>query len=156
MIKIKDGKRTLEFEGTLLAHSSSQSNSGRWIEFFLYKTTGGTYILHRIGKSYIVHSNTCHLVKKYSIKDKPNTLLQPWHVRCEDCWPSFSSPFLCFEEDRHWTLRTEEAESVVDSLYKTDPQTGASYLTRVAAQLVEEAAEKDEEISAAYYVEFIE
>ena len=73
MIQVKDGSRTLQFSGTLLGKSSSWRNgSTRWIEFALYKTENGSYVLSRIGVSVVYHGAACHLVKRYG----PNAVLE--------------------------------------------------------------------------------
>lgn len=47
----RDGQKDLEFEGVLLASTSTQEHQGpnntRWNEAALYKTKGGKYVLHR-------------------------------------------------------------------------------------------------------------
>jgi hypothetical protein len=43
MFEVKDGSRILQFNGKLLAESSSwRRGSTRWIEFELYKTENGS------------------------------------------------------------------------------------------------------------------
>ena len=56
MFEVKDSARTLQFSGKLLSESSSwRRDSTRWIEFALYKTDNGSYVLSRIGVSIIYH-----------------------------------------------------------------------------------------------------
>ena len=56
MFEVKDSSRTLQFNGKLLSKSSSwRKGSVRWIEFALYKTENGSYVLSRIGVSLIYH-----------------------------------------------------------------------------------------------------
>ena len=51
MFEVKDGSRILQFSGRLLGESSSKrGDSTRWIEFKLYKTENGKYILSRVGE----------------------------------------------------------------------------------------------------------
>ena len=60
MFEVKDGARTLQFSGKLLGESSSyRPNSNRWIEFRLYRTQSGSYVLSRIGVSLIYHGAAC-------------------------------------------------------------------------------------------------
>jgi len=56
MYEVKDGARTLQFDGLVLGKSSSwRKGSYRWIEFELYRTESGSYVLSRIGVSLIYH-----------------------------------------------------------------------------------------------------
>jgi len=60
MFEVKDSSRTLQFNGILLSKSSSwRKGSVRWIEFALYKTENGSYVLSRIGVSLIYHGAAC-------------------------------------------------------------------------------------------------
>ena len=73
MHEVKDGSRTLQFSGKLLAESSSwRQGSYRWIEFKLYKTDNGSYILSRVGVSLIFHGAACPLVKRYGLNEMPS------------------------------------------------------------------------------------
>ena len=70
MFEVKDSARTLQFNGKLLSESSSwRRDSTRWIEFALYKTDNGSYVLSRIGVSIIYHGAACPLVKRYSLNE---------------------------------------------------------------------------------------
>jgi len=156
MFQVKDGARTLQFNGQKLAASSSyRFGSNRWIEFSLYKTTEGKYILARVGVSNIYHTATCALVARYGLHETTPDLLDAKAVPCEECDPSSVDEILVFPEKyRYWTLVSEEPEAVLEALYKTD-DFGARYLTKVAQRLLEDAADRDPEIDQAYRVEFI-
>ena len=46
MIEVKDGSRVYQFEGRLIANSTSwRRGADRWVEFTLYRTDGGKYII---------------------------------------------------------------------------------------------------------------
>lgn len=153
--EVKDGARTLRFDGQKLAHSSSyRLGSARWIEFSLFKTAGGTYILHRVGVSLVFHSSTCSLVRRYGLHEEAGASLSRGAISCSDCQPKLSDPLVFPEEDRHWTLTTENPESVVESLYKED-DSGIKYLTRVAERLLEDAVQHDADLDAAYRIVYI-
>jgi len=156
MISVKNGSRTLEFEGELLGSSSSyRAGSDRWIEFKIYKTAGDTYILSRVGVSLIYHVAACPLVVRYTLQEESVTDLDRRATPCPDCGPTLEAPMVFPEKYRHWAFVTDVAEAVVDSLHKDDNY-GGRYLTKVAQRVLEEAAEKDAELDAAYRVEFIE
>lgn len=155
MFEVKDGSRTLQFNGRLLGESSSwRRGSTRWIEFKLYKTDNGSYILSRIGVSLMFHGAACPLVKRYNLTEASNQELKDDALPCDECNPVKSLPIIFPEKDRTWAQVSEDPEPVLDALYKYD-QGGARYLTNVAQRLLEEAANHDEKIDAIYRIEMI-
>lgn len=156
MFEVKDGSRTLQFSGALLGESSSHRRGAtRWIEFKLYKTENGSYILSRIGVSVIFHAATCALVKRYGLTEAEPYDLKDEAMPCEECGPDRKMPIVFPEQDRTWAQVSEDPEPVLDALYKYDPQGGARYLTKVAQRLLEQAADKDAQIDRVYRVEMI-
>jgi len=156
MFEVKDGSRTLQFSGQLLGESSSQRGDGtRWIEFKLYRTENGSYILSRIGVSLVFHAATCALVRRYGLSEAESSQLEPDATPCEECRPDKTMPLLFPEKDRTWAQVSDDPEPVLDALYKFDPNGGARYLTKVAQRLLEQAASKDPEIDRIYRVEMI-
>jgi len=154
--EVKDGSRTLQFSGTLLGESSSyRRGANRWIEFKLYRTENGSYILSRIGVSVIFHAATCSLVKRYGLSEASNVDLKQDAVPCEECSPDRGMPIVFPEQDRTWAQVSDDPEPVLDALYKYDPQGGARYLTKVAQRLLEQAADEDVQIDRVYRVEQI-
>lgn len=152
---VRDGKRIIQFEGKRLAASSSKARySSRWIEFTLYRTEGGTYVLHRLGVSTVFHTSTCGLVTKYGLRETYNVDLPAAPTPCEECRPSASDPLVYPELDRHWTLTTEDPEIVLRALYRPDNR-GGQYLTKVAERLLDDASEVDSDIDAAYRVQYL-
>lgn len=155
MHEVKDGSRTLQFNGKLLGESSSwRRGSTRWIEFKLFKTENGSYILSRVGVSITYHGAACPLVKRYALTEAAVSELKEEAVPCEECYPNRNLPFIFPEKDRTWAQVSEDPAPVLDALYKYD-QGGARYLTNVAQRLLEKAAEQDEKIDAIYRVEMI-
>lgn len=155
MISVKDGSRTLKFNGVLLGKSSSyRRDSIRWIEFELYKTESGSYVLSRIGVSLIFHTATCPLVKKYGLQEVVSSELREDAIPCEYCDPSYEAELVFPEKNRNWAQVSEEPEAVLDALYKYD-QGGAKYLTNVAKNLLEDASENDDKIDSIYRIELI-
>jgi hypothetical protein len=155
MHEVKDGLRTLQFEGKLLGKSSSyQRGSTRWIEFYLYKTESGSYVLSRIGVSLIYHGAACPLVKRYGLQEISFGLLERDSIPCTDCRPSFEAELVFPEKHRYWAQVSEEPSSVLEALYKYD-QGGARYLTKVAQRLLESASAKDSAIESIYRIEVI-
>ena len=159
MIEVKDGSRTLQFNGKLLGKSSSyRKDSLRWIEFDLYKTENGSYILSRVGISVIYHGAACHLVKRYGLQeiavaDVDKDRVQQF-VPCDSCNPSFEADLIFPEKNRHWAQVSEDPNAVLEALYKYD-NGGARYLTNVAQRLLEQAASVDKNIESIYKIEVI-
>jgi len=157
MIHVKDGDRTLQFNGKLLGKSSSQKrDSVRWIEFSLYRTESGSYVLSRVGVSVIYHVAACHLVKRYNLQEvqtgsveNPRDLLP-----CDQCAPSLAAEVIFPEKNRHWAQVSDDPSAVLEALYKYD-NSGARYLTHVAQRVLEEASQADRGIESVYKVEII-
>ena len=156
MYEVRNGNRVLRFEGRHLANSSSKRpGASRWIEFDLYKTEAGSYVLSRVGVSHIYHSMLCPLVDRYGLHEVEESELSVDAVPCEDCNPDDSEPLVYPELFRYWTLVSEEPDAILDALYKED-QNGARYLTRVAERLLQEAAAQDADIDMIYRFEYID
>lgn len=155
MYEVKDGSRTLQFNGRILGESSSwRRGSTRWIEFQLYKTENGSYVLSRVGVSLVFHGASCQLVKRYNLIEAPSASLKKDALPCEECYPSRNLPVVFPEKDRTWAQVSEDPEPVLEALYKYD-QGGARYLTNVAQRLLEQASALDERIDAIYRIEMI-
>ena len=155
MFEVKDSARTLQFNGRLLSESSSwRSGSTRWIEFELYKTENGSYILSRIGVSIIFHGAACPLVKRYALTEVTADELTEDALSCEECNASRSAVMVFPEKYRYWAQVSEDPNAVLEALYKYD-QGGARYLTKVAERLLQDAAEHDKGIESIYKVELI-
>lgn len=156
MHQVRDGARILEFDGVELASSTSKHrNSMRWVEFQLFRTPSGSYVISRVGRSLLYHNSTCDVTYRNSIKADTPKALTASAVPCADCQPNLSNdPMVYPERPRYWALVTDSPEGVVDALYKYDEQ-DARYMTHVARALIEEAAEKDPKLDRAYRVERI-
>jgi len=155
MIEVRDGARTLQFDGSLLGESSSyKRGSTRWIEFKLYRTESGSYILSRVGVSLVFHGAACQLVKRYGLQEVSVNTISEQAIPCEECYPTQEAELVFPEKNRYWAQVSEEPTAVLDALYKYDDG-GARYLTNVAQRLLEEASKLDEKIATIYKVEII-
>ena len=155
MYEVKDGSRTLTFNGELLGESSSyRRGSTRWIEFELYKTESGSYVLSRVGVSLVFHSGACELVGKYGLHDASVADLAEDAVPCDTCQPTYEAQLVFPEKYRYWAQVSDDPQAVLDALYKYD-EGGARYLTWVARRVLEEAADNDPDIDSVYRVEHI-
>jgi hypothetical protein len=155
MFEVKDGHRTLQFNGKILGKSSSwRRGSTRWIEFELYRTENGSYILSRVGISLIYHGAACPLVKRYALNEVSAHELDENALPCEECSPSEEASLVFPETHRYWAQVSEDADAVLEALYKYD-QGGARYLTKVAERLLEESSRVDKGIEKIYKIEVI-
>lgn len=155
MFEVKDGARTLQFSGTKLGRSTSwRSGATRWIEFELYRTESGSYVLSRIGVSLVFHGAACALVKRYGLREAGFDTLSKDAIACVECKPSSEAELVFPEKYRYWAQVSEEPSAVLDALYKYDDN-GARYLTNVAQRLLEDASKKDQLISDVYNIEII-
>lgn len=159
MYEIQDGLRTIKFEGEMLSSSTSRTKKPRWIEFRLYKTKGGSYILSRIGMSLTYHHSACKIVDRNGILPVPSENISRNMIPCEDCRPNRNLDLELYPETpRHWAQRFDPeigAEGLVESLKRED-EFGAEYITNVAKKLLIDAAKKDDEIHAAFYTEWVD
>lgn len=157
MFEVRKGVQTLRFEGEELAASSSRGrNKYRWVEFRLYKTKEGNYVVSRVGVSLFYHAHDCSVVRRNGILPVPAQSLSLNLIPCNECRPIFGvDEDLYPETPRYFAQDYRTAEAVVDSLKKEDMD-GTLYLTDVAARLLIHAADKDEDIKNAFYVEYID
>jgi hypothetical protein len=155
MYEVKDGVRTLQFEGVELGESTSRRrDSTRWIEFKLYRTESGSYILSRIGVSLVYHGAACPLVRKYNLQELSFSLIDNYAIACEQCNPSEQAELVFPEKHRYWAQVSEEPNAVLEALYKYD-EGSARYLTNVAQRLLESASANDSGIESVYKIELI-
>lgn len=153
MIKLNDDKRSIKFTGKILGEASSKTSTrSRWVEFKLYKTQGGQYVLWRTGKSRVYHTIWCN--KKLDFYPS-NTIIFDELIPCEKCHPTPSEEYISPEMPRNKILTTKNAASVVKLLYMVD-KNDVQYLTNVAIDLLEQASINDKDISNAYKEEYID
>lgn len=156
MYTIQDGARVLKFEGQELAQSSSQEpGKTRWVEFSLYRTRNGKYVVGRVGVSMTFHKSSCAVVKRNNIDPLPAQVISSNLQPCRECSPSREAEtYLYAETPRHRAQICTTARGVVDSLKQYDSR-NTEYITDVARRLLEDAAKIDEDISDAFYVEYL-
>jgi hypothetical protein len=154
---VKDGVRTLEFDGVKLSESSSREpRKPRWVEFSIYRTPKNQYVISRVGMSIFYHSKECFTVVRNSLSPVDGLKLSGEYVACSTCHPSRGAEEGVFPETpRASAWVCSDAVGVVDSLMKRDDN-GTEYLTNVARRLLVEASKLDTEIAGAFYVDRIE
>lgn len=156
MLQVKDGSRIIQFEGDHLASSSSRRGSSqRWIEFNLYRTGSGVYVLAREGVSKVYHAPGCSVIRRNALVDMPRSELATDMQPCDLCKPDETDfPMIYPERPRYWAQVCDTPSAVLDVLYKYD-DAGSRYLTLVAQRLLEDASNVDSAIADVYLVETI-
>lgn len=157
MLQVREGNRILQFDGKLIGHSTSwRRGSYRWVEFNLYRTQAGTYVLARVGMSLLYHRPDCEVVHRNNLKPVPSSELDRDSKACSICRPTPTSreSIICPEKPRYWAQVCETPGAVVDALHKED-DAGSRYLTLVSQRLLEEASDEDTSIEQAYRIETI-
>jgi hypothetical protein len=159
MFQVKDGDRVLQFEGELLAHSSSyRPDAERWVEFDLYRTQAGAYVVSRVGYSVLYHARDCSIVRRGRHEPAPVATLTAESRPCTVCNPianvDQAHELIYPEKPIYWAQPCPDATGAIESLAKYD-QDGARYFTHVARNLIRDAAKQDIPLRDAYYVEVI-
>jgi len=138
--------RNYRFDGVLLGSSSSRRPGGqRWIEFALYRSTGGAYILSRVGQSVLFHRPDCDVVGRNDLRIGA---VPPGGVPCELCLPAIDDGVVCPEAPRYWAAMFETPAAVLHALERNGES--GRYVTNVAAKLVEAASSNDQAIADAW------
>jgi hypothetical protein len=152
-MRVKDGTRELEFEGTLLGAASSKTpGSLRWIEIYIYATDSGKYVISKVGRSTVFHD----LAKRCGKGTKTMPLdLPEGATPCPKCSPP-RLPFTAveLEADRFSAHVLTTPAGIIEQLHNTDAE-GTVYMTRTARHALEQAALNDQEIADAYAVQRI-
>jgi hypothetical protein len=173
---VADGQKTITFMGWQLGFASSENeDSVRWTELGLFRTLQGSYVLEKIGRSDVFHSETCNLKdrnnkpkskgKRYpnllealpedvitsaridDPEDELEEVLHEYFVPCEHCNPAYGEVPVWVEKDIFSAPVYSSAEKVVDALYQTRGDN--RFLSRIARSLLDQAMEKDLAIAEA-------
>ena len=150
--RIQDKSRVVTVFGDHLATSSSYANGKtRWIVFDLYKSNLGTYVVHRVGKSVVVHTSDCSNTLDGGLEPTHRDHLDRDVSLCHLCKPDRESTYVFPEKERHFVATCDTASGVLDFLSRYDERTESLYYTDVAARLLERACEVDTELNVEYY-----
>lgn len=141
LFTVRDRDRILEFDGKLLAFSSSRGRGSlRWVEFSIYRTSGCEYVLSRIGHSSIYHGLECELLQQDAIP--PVAVPDEDTLPCPACRPSMVDELVRPETPRYFARVYQHPERMVADLYRSGSD-GQKYLTRVARTALEAACYAD-------------
>ena len=153
-----DGEVT--FRGTLLGSATTEDRMGdhplRWTEVHVYRTEGGTYVVHKVGRSTVFHSRGDECGKKavetdpLEVPDDRFFDLNP----CPRCVPpTYPSPdefrTVWVEVDRHSVSTAESASGAVECAKTRNHHEQTVFLTRVAREALAAAAVHDQEVAQA-------
>lgn len=154
---VRDRFQILKFNGTKLSESSSQApNKTRWVEFELYVTVSGIYVLSRKGASILFHTENCDVVSRNKLSGISADELPLSYVPCPDCKPSrIAIDGVYPETARYWAVRSRKPQDIVNHLMQYD-NNNIKYLTKVASDLLEEASKFDPKVREVFEVEVIE
>ena len=155
---VRDGARSITFEGAQLAEvSSERSTSPRWTDMALYKTESGKYVLTKIGRTRVLHETGCPgIIGKLNLymDEYPNTVPEEGNFDFHTCvGETYYIDEILVEQTRYWAYIADNARAVIDILHRNEG--GVRSLPRLSITLLEEAALHDSEISKAYSVEHI-
>src|SRR4051812_22603380 len=114
MYEVRDNKRTMKFDGVLLAFSTSyRPGVKRWIEFGLYRTIGGSYVLSRVGETHLYHDPSCAVAERNGLTVIPRVALRDGSVPCDVCHPERTMGEMVSPElPRYWAQRSDTPEAV--------------------------------------------
>lgn len=153
----RNGPKLYSFDGALLGHVTSQRDgAARWTEQTIYRTTAGSYVLEKVGRSVFTHMPGCvDILGKIPLFQQAHPGDDPdIDYEYHDCVPeTYDFTKLLVEEDRYWSIITEEPAEIVDALYRR--REGSRYLPRISLDLLEQVTSNDPSFGNDWRVEHI-
>lgn len=150
---VRDGQRPLTFEGWCLAEADTQNGDDvRWTELAMYRTVTGRYVIEKIGRSDVYHSDDCARRRKGDRHDSlvagatANDKNVDECVPCTECGPSDDDGPVWMEKDFFTSTMFASVEEAIRSLYRDD--NGIPRLSHVAQTLLGRASESDPAVLA--------
>lgn len=164
MTRVKNGNRELEFDGELLATSTSDDgHAQRWTDLALYRVADGRYVLQRTGKSAVYHTTNPNAPGKCAQAGEVMTPADAAAMHPDDelldclaCHPGplYENSAVRMEVDRCEAQVITTAKDVVAALHATDAK-GVRYIARVSRRLLDAAARQDPGLHEEWTVERI-
>lgn len=147
--QVRDGARLLTFDGKLLASVSSfDSLRDRWTEMFVYQTTGGSYILEKVGRSTRLHVPGCPEMQPdlpLFQQEHPGDDPENGYSWCEACAPpigeEYDFPSLLVERNRYWATISPDPAVIIDALWRK--REGYRRLPHISVQLLTDLCQVD-------------
>lgn len=165
--ELANGDRVLRFVGEKIGSGTSRigvdADKIRWTEVDIYRTTGGQYVVHKIGRSSVYHRKDTPCNIKHSRRTTPASLKRREPERYEDatycpvCVPDdilLMDPdtLIYMETDRATAHVSTTAQGAVEAAHNRDPE-GTAFLTRPAEYALRHAARTDPGLREAFLVE---
>lgn len=144
----------VEFEGTLIGQSSTENtDSVRWTEIYIYRTTGDQYVIHRVGRSVLYHdpNGVCNTGVARKVRDMDTELSVP----CAKCRPgrltALDPDATVSDELDKDSVDVVKVEDVYERLLlkKRGPQGPYTFMSNPAQRAYEEAILTDPVLRAA-------
>lgn len=146
--RVNDQYGVLEFEGDLIGEASTESDrSPRWTEIKIYRTTGGNYVVSRVGVSLVYHAMEAPCASGLprlarDLVENDTRQLEP----CEICQPQDLDDMtpgtrVRVETDRH-SAEAVPAVRLVEAL-TLKRQNGSTYVSNVAQTALSMALDND-------------
>jgi len=141
--QVRDGSRLLTFDGELLASISSRDTpeKDRWTDMRVFRTTGGSYVLEKVGRSTRLHMPGCpDIINELPLFQQahPGEDPEAGYSWCEICSPpvgeEYDFPSLLVEADRYWATISTDPEVIIDALWRK--REGYRRLPRISVQLL--------------------
>lgn len=145
-----------EFTGRLIGFATSEDPNDddclRWTEIYIYRTVGGNYISHVIGRSLIYHDadgcRTGKMTRVHTLLQQEKNPNADESVPCPECTPLTLEEFppsatVRRETDRHTVRKAENVKILVTNLQQRRQRDGSMYLSTVSQHALAMAAEND-------------
>lgn len=159
-LKDDDGRIT-KFDGVQLATATSDNGQAlRWTEVALYRTIGGAYVIHKIGRTVAYHVRDATSCKSHGSETEVSVALKDCRtlIICPVCSPRDLEDYapsakVRVEADRSTVLIAASPGDAVAACY-TDIQ-GQRYLTKTASRALKAAADLDDSLRLAWMVQVV-
>jgi hypothetical protein len=159
---VQDQDRIYEFDGSLIGFGSTETVvTDRWTEIEIYRTVGGSYIVHTVGVSLLYHDidAECASGSVISVRRLYDSARKgDQHRPCGQCRPGPLSALirqpddrLRRESNRHSVKVVKNAGNLNEAL-QLKRATGEPYLSAVAREALREAVANDDGIRDALSV----
>lgn len=162
--ELRNGKRTVRFDGTLLGSATSEYTRGgfhkaRWTDFAIYRTDEGAYLVSKIGKSRIVHAtercislkNNTDPLARVLLDDQPEDFYEycdPQLPDWQQCWTDESldrATYGLLENDHAAVTFADNPQGAISLCYSRD-RSGAFNISWLAQTTLENAARNDSDL----------
>lgn len=157
-IRVKNADQELVFNGELLGAATSwAAHKGRWHELFIYKTAAEQYVIARIGRSDVFHSEGCRRTKTEDqdliTKTIDGDLLEIL-MPCDRCRPDLAIGVAALvEPDKTWAAVAPTPQAAIAALHHND-RDNIKYIPDMARRLLHDVMKKDASLYRAYQTHF--